>query len=227
MELNHHPSTSTLADFAFGTTSNISEFVIEAHLGACEECRNTVLSVESVGGELLMLGDPPNSLMKNNLRADGLRLCEEYDNDSDSESETLTGFSRVDGLDRGSELSNLFSTYLDCSFEALPWRKAGKNIKVCRLRSEGEGSLWMIRGAPGAKLPAHSHTGQELTLILKGSYACSSQVFSKGDLHECDEEHSHQPIIIGQEECVSLVATEGKLKFTHWAPRLLQPILGI
>ena len=161
------------------------------------------------------------------LRKEGLRICQEYENQSKDEDNASLRLSRVGDLEKGSELSDLFSTYLDCSFEALPWKKAGKNIRVCRLRSERESSLWMIRGEPGAKLPAHSHGGQELTLILKGSYACSSQIYSKGDLHESDEEGAHQPIIIGSEECVSLVATEGKLKFEHWIPRLLQPLIGI
>ena len=161
------------------------------------------------------------------LQNEGLRICEEYENGEKSKDDDPLKSSRIGGLDKGSELSDLFSTYLNCSFEALPWKTAGKNIRVCKLRSEEDNSLWMIRGEPGAKLPEHSHGGQELTLILKGSYACSSQIYSKGDLHESDEEGSHQPIIVGSEECVSLVSTEGKLKFQHWLPRLIQPIIGI
>ena len=228
MELNHHPSISTLTDFAFGTTSNISELVIKAHLAECPECRKVVKDIETLGGEMLMNGVRRAPDTKTSLQKEGLRICEEYDSSvpSDHDNEPLKS-SRTDGLDKGSGLSDVFSTYLDCSFEALPWKSAGKDINVCKLRSEGDSSLWMIRGQPGAKLPSHSHGGQELTLILKGSYACSSQIFSKGDLHECDEEGAHQPIIIGKEECVSLVATEGKIRFEHWLPRLLQPIIGI
>ena len=227
MELNHHPSMSTLADFTLGTTSSIGDLVIQAHLSACEECREAVRDMESLGGELMMQGGHVTRKIDLGLRKEGLRICQEYENQSKDEDNATLSLSRVGDLEKGSELSDLFSTYLDCSFEALPWKKAGKNIRVCKLRSEGESSLWMIRGEPGAKLPAHSHGGQELTLILKGSYACSSQIYSKGDLHESDEEGAHQPIIIGSEECVSLVATEGKLKFEHWIPRLLQPLIGI
>jgi len=227
MELNHHPSMSTLADFTLGTTSSISDLVIQAHLSACEECREAVKDMESLGGELMMQGGHVSRKIDLGLRKDGLRICQEYENQSKDEDNASLRVSRVGDLEKGNELSDLFSTYLDCSFEALPWKKAGKNIRVCKLRSESESSLWMIRGEPGAKLPAHSHDGQELTLILKGSYACSSQIYSKGDLHESDEEGAHQPIIIGNEECVSLVATEGKLKFEHWIPRLLQPLIGI
>jgi len=227
MEVNHHPSVSTLADFTFGTTTSIADLVIQAHLSTCSECRKLVEDIESVGGELMMHGGHVRPKINRALQNEGLRICEEYENGEEIKDNNPLRSSRIDGLEKGSELSDLFSTYLDCSFEALPWKTAGKNIRVCKLRSEEDNSLWMIRGEPGAKLPEHSHGGQELTLILKGSYACSSQIYSKGDLHESDEEGSHQPIIVGNEECVSLVSTEGKLKFEHWLPRLLQPIIGI
>ena len=227
MELNHHPSMSTLADFTLGTTSNIADLVIQAHLSTCKECREAVKDMESLGGELMMQGGHVIRKTDLDLRKKGLRICQEYETELRKEDNSSLRLSRVGGLEKGSELSDLFSTYLDCSFEALPWKKAGKNIRVCKLRNEKDSSLWMIRGEPGAKLPSHSHDGQELTLILKGSYACSSQIYSKGDLHESDEEGAHQPIIVGKEECVSLVATEGKLKFEHWIPRLLQPFIGI
>ena len=71
----------------------------------------------------------------------------------------------------------------------------------------------MIRVNPGSKLPSHSHVGQELGLVLKDAYACAPELFSKCDLHESDKKNTRQPIIVGEEECISIVVTEGKLKF--------------
>ena len=42
----------------------------------------------------------------------------------------------------------------------------------------------------------------------------------------CDE-NTHQPIIVGEVDCISLVATEGNLKFDNPFLRLIQPMLGI
>ena len=136
MELNHHPSMSTLADFTLGTTSSIGDLVIQAHLSACEECREAVKDMESLGGELMMQGGHVSRKIDLGLRKDGLRICQEYENQSKDEDNASLRVSRVGDLEKGSELSDLFSTYLDCSFEALPWKKAGKNIRVCKLRSE-------------------------------------------------------------------------------------------
>ena len=171
MDLNHHPSTSTLTDYTFGTTSKISELVIKAHLGACSQCRESIKSFETVGGELLMSTDSTTASPKSVLEKEALRICEEHESSCPTEDiEKDMKLSRTDGLESGSELIDLFSTYLDCSFEALPWKSAGRDVKLCRLRTDGNTSLWMIRGNPGSKLPSHSHSGQELTLVLKDIY---------------------------------------------------------
>ena len=75
MELNHHPSMSTLADFTLGTTSSISDLVIQAHLSACEECREAVKDMESLGGELMMQGGHVSRKIDLGLRKEGLRIA--------------------------------------------------------------------------------------------------------------------------------------------------------
>ena len=135
MELNHHPSVSTLADFTFGTTTNIADLVIQAHLSACSECRKIVEDLESVGGELLMHGGHVRPRIDRSLQNEGLRICEEYENGEKNKDDDPLKSSRIGGLDKGSELSDLFSTYLNCSFEALPWKTAQNRPKLTERRS--------------------------------------------------------------------------------------------
>ncbi|MEO1136951.1 MAG: transcriptional regulator, partial [Pseudomonadota bacterium] len=66
------------------------------------------------------------------------------------------------------------------------------------------------------------------TLILQGGYHVGSKGYVRGDLHGEDESCSHQPIIDDHgEACISLVADEGRLKFSNPFYRLLQPLIGI
>ena len=70
---------------------------------------------------------------------------------------------------------------LRCSFE-LSWKK----LKYQSMQT-GKREKVIVDDKRLSELNSvHSYGGQ-LTLILKGSYACSSQIYSKGDLHESDE----------------------------------------
>ena len=230
MDLNHCPSSATLADFSFGNGFSLSDIVLRAHISACSKCRQKIRDIESIGSDLLM-----SDLHRHDaepiekIEPKITEILENYDS-----SETLVNSkhdfsckSKADDFELDNSLDCLFPSYLDCSFDALPWKSAGKDIQLCKLREHGNSKLWMIKGKPGAKLPKHSHQGQELTLVLKGSYACSSNIYQPGDLHECDDENTHQPIIVGDTDCISLVATEGSLKFNNFFLRLIQPIMGI
>ena len=230
MDLNHCPSSATLADFSFGNGFSLSDIVLRAHISACRHCRQKIREIETIGSDLLM--SEIHSYIGptlNNLDVNVNKILDGYDSPTDSvdAKNDVLSKSKADDFELDNSLDCLFPSYLDCSFDALPWRSAGKDIQLCKLREDGNSRLWMVKGKPGAKLPKHSHRGQELTLVLKGSYACSSNIYQPGDLHECDDENTHQPIIVGDTDCISLVATEGDLKFDNLLLRLIQPMLGI
>ena len=230
MELNHCPSTATLADFSFGNGFSLSDIVLRAHISACSHCRQKIRDIESIGSDILMneihsqIGEP---LRSTDSRAD--EILDGYDKSTEINfsKDNFLAKSKADDFELDNSLDCLFPSYLDCSFDALPWKSVGKDIQLCKLREDGNAKLWMVKGKPGAKLPKHSHCGQELTLVLKGSYACSSNIYRPGDLHECDDENTHQPIIVGETDCISLVATEGNLKFNNFFLRLVQPLMRI
>ena len=230
MDLNHCPSSATLADFSFGNGFSLSDVVLRAHISACKQCREKIREIETIGSDLLMSEIHSHiGLPMDDIDSQIDKIVDGYDTAShslDAKSNSLSK-SKADDFELDDSLDCLFPSYLDCSFDALPWKSAGRDIQLCKLREDGNSRLWMVKGKPGAKLPKHSHRGQELTLVLKGSYACSSNIYQPGDLHECDDENTHQPIIVGDKDCISLVATEGDLKFDNLLLRLVQPMIGI
>ena len=117
--------------------------------------------------------------------------------------------------------------FLDCGISALPWRPAGRSLQVARLRAEDEQRLWLIKAAPGTVLPRHSHSGSELTLVLKGAFFSGDTIYSAGDIEDADESTDHQPVVTRDGECLCLAVTEGPLRFRRWTHRLAQGYLGI
>ena len=215
--IHHHPSDSWLLDYACGNGLSLFQEVLKAHVGVCSTCRRTVLEAEELGGELLGLAGPSDRSLE---RAPRSSKWEQSSNDD-------MQASFAENVGEIADLEQFVSTFLDKGLNALPWKTLGEGLKLCRLEKSGDTQMWMLRGQPGLVLPAHSHRGGELTLVLKGSYFCGSQIFSAGDIEEADEHLEHQPVVTKQGECICLVVTEGRLKFKQVVPRILQKFIGI
>ncbi|MEM7540543.1 MAG: ChrR family anti-sigma-E factor [Pseudomonadota bacterium] len=214
---NHCPSEAWLLDYALGNTPASFEILMNAHVGVCDKCRSDVNMFENIGGDLL--ASQHNGSVQVDM-ASTLALAETHRNGVSTESRAV---------DAGSEASfdYFVRMHLNCSIGALPWRSLGGGLKVCKLRSEDDSRLWMLRAAPGTVLPRHSHEGSELTLVLTGAYFCGSSIYGAGDIEDADETIEHQPIVTEDAECICLAATEGPLRFDSWTARLIQPLIGI
>src|SRR5690349_5694368 len=80
-------------------------------------------------------------------------------------------------------------------FEAddVPWRKRLPGFKEYATDIDGcEVSLMWIR--PGRALPAHTHAGMELILILDGAFHDERGRFGPGDISVADATIDHRPV---------------------------------
>ncbi|MGH7091683.1 MAG: cupin domain-containing protein, partial [Stellaceae bacterium] len=114
-------------------------------------------------------------------------------------------------------------------FDGIRWRTIAPGLSHCEILPRdllGDGTLRLLRIAKGKKLPRHGHTGTELTLVLKGAYSDATGQFMRGDLAETDEALVHEPISGRDEDCVCLIATEGRLKFDSAIVRIFRPFTG-
>jgi putative transcriptional regulator len=218
MSAIHHPSTAWLLDYATGNAPPLFETVIRAHVGACADCRHEIAFAENLGGELIASGSANST---GTLSAQD--ICDRYEQQDDAG----TPFSRADEVALNGGIEQFVATYLNRSVDALPWKSLGGGLKICRLAEEHGAHMWMLRGQAGTVLPEHTHGGSELTLVLKGSYFCGSDIFHAGDIEDADEDTEHQPVITRDGECICLAVTEGNLRFKKLLPRLAQPFIGI
>jgi len=85
----------------------------------------------------------------------------------------------------------------------------------------------LLRFQCGMTVPAHSHGGRELTLVLSGSLCDRDAIFQRGDIAETDEQTEHQPYAGEGQECICLAVTDAPLRFKGVFARLLQPLFGI
>ena len=94
------------------------------------------------------------------------------------------------------------------------------------LRAPGRSTLHLLRLKPGALLPRHTHRGAELTYVITGAFEDEIGHFGPGDVEETDTDITHRPVVVSQEDCIGLLATSGRLRFSSVLMRLLAPLIS-
>lgn len=217
MTISRHPDTAWLFDYANGNLSPGFDLLLSAHLAACSTCTQELQLAEQMGAELMF---------ESATRA--VRLQPEAIMDGECvDSSWMKPRARLPLTGEGADLQSLVSNYLDCGLAALPWRSAGRGLKIAKLRADRDERVLLIRAAPDTVLPRHSHEGSELTLVLKGAYFAGTTIYAAGDVEDADESVDHQPVVTREGECLCLAVTDAPLRFRSLLPRLAQGFLGI
>jgi putative transcriptional regulator len=210
MTIMQHPSNATLAAFASGTLDEARALVVATHLSLCAQCREGVRAFEHVGGELLEATEPA-AMTPGALERAMLRL---------GEPEPL----RTSLPDAGRGLPAPLSQY-----QLGAWRWIGRRVQW---RSVDVGSregvrVFMLKAAPGTRLPRHKHTGTEWTCVLEGAFRHDLGRYGPGDFDEADETVEHNPVVEEGVACICLVALQGNIQLQSWMGRLIQPLIRL
>ena len=103
--------------------------------------------------------------------------------------------------------------------------KSFKDVKVASLLpKENNEKLELIHVMPGAKIPQHTHEGNESFLVLHGSYSDEYGSYKQGSVQVRSDDHDHTPVGHVQTGCIGLAYTHGKIKFSGKFGKLLNLI---
>lgn len=216
MTINHHPDISMLMSCAAGSQPEAMAAVIAAHLAQCPACAREVGRMSRIGAALF--GDIDAAPLVSDAPIAAARATE-------AGPDAPPGAASPALADVPAHLVPLLGPSLD----DVPWQCLAPGIQHCPVPlSEGaKGDLRLIRVGPGKALPEHGHGGEELTLVLRGSYADALGVFRTGDVADLDEETEHRPVADARDGCICLVASDGKARFKGLIARLMQPLTGL
>jgi putative transcriptional regulator len=214
MTIMHHPSDTTLAAFASGTLDEARSLVVATHLSLCPQCRHAVRAFEHVGGALLE-GAEPAGMSAGALERTMMRL---------GQPEAISPTPRAAREQTSDNLPAPLSQYALGS-----WRWIGRRVqwRAVDVPSENGTRVFMLKAAPGTKLPRHKHTGMEWTCVFEGAFRHDLGRYGAGDFDEADESVEHDPVVEEGVPCICLVALQGNIKLQSWAGRLIQPFIRI
>ena len=214
MTIRHHPSDEVLAAYAGGTLDIARRLVVASHLEHCSVCRTFVRGAEEVAG-VMMEDLPPVDMSPDALARTLSRLDARHEAGGPAAVVRTRNEDDLPACLRGYDLG------------AWRWVGPGVHMRSILLPRASETRLFLLKGAPGTRLPQHSHSGTELTSILAGSYHHEAGDFLAGDFEEADENVEHRPIVGTDQHCICLVALDGRLKLSGVIGALLNPFVRL
>jgi putative transcriptional regulator len=128
-----------------------------------------------------------------------------------------------------SDVPSPLASRLGRSLDDIPWKRLAPGIwhYPIQLSKRASGDLRLIKVAPGQAIPEHGHGGEELTLMLRGSYHDEIGTFQTGDVADLDTDVEHRPVADAVTGCICLIANERKARFKGLLARLMQPFIGV
>ena len=216
MTITHHPPEDLLADFATGALDEAEHLVVAVHTSQCASCRRFVGSIEHLAAAAIEDAAPvPMS--------------------ADSFDDVMA---RIDALPKaGSRKSatpqvdqanaDLPEILKRCRFGKTRRVAPGVSLRPILLPAPGKSRAFLLSSSPGTRMLEHTHTGQELTCVLKGSFSHQGGRYGPGDFDFGDDAVDHRPIVGGEEPCLCLVAMTGDLHLHSFFGKLISPFIRL
>jgi putative transcriptional regulator len=211
--INHHPFDLTLAEYAAGKLDEGRALVVATHLSTCARCRAVARSFERMWTAAMEHSEMAP------MAADALQRALQSVSVADPKETPRVRYGTTP-----SQMPTPLSAYRLGS-----WRRIGRRIHLRHVEvPQHEGTrVFMLKAAPGTKIPAHCHVGREWTCVLQGAFSHQLGRYGAGDFDEADEDIEHHPIVDTGEECICLVALQGHIRFKGWLGQLLQSFVRI
>ncbi|MDL0432407.1 ChrR family anti-sigma-E factor [Marinobacter sp. TBZ242] len=210
----HHPDTLTLMEYSAGNLSEPHALCIRLHLDQCPHCRSRVDTLDSLGA-VMMESQPQVDVSSDMFDS----ILSRIDSEPDITEKYISAQAR-----RMSPLQKLLGDDLN----DLPWKRQLGDVSVLDISEKFPGQSEQVvlqKLAAGGKAPAHTHRGDETTIVLQGAFADQKGVFNQWDFVVLNQEDEHKPVAVGCEDCITLSVLSAPVKLTGTFTRLLNPFI--
>ena len=221
----HHLSEEILMAYAAGSLPEALSLVVASHITLCPECRAEVERYEALGGSLIDDIDPA-SVSESALSDIFARL--DHDESSGGDGVPWGGSLTPERREIADpSIPRPLRDYLDRDLDSLAWRTVIRGVEEAEINLEaGDCRTRLMRIQPGVAMPRHTHSGEEVTLVLEGGYSDAAGHFGRGDVQTADPSVDHQPVADPGEVCLCLVVSDAPLKLTGPIGRWLNPFIS-
>ncbi len=200
MTIRFHPKPEILLKYASGHLSSAYAMAVELHTKFCTGCANQVNELENIGGSLL------ESRQNSSVTSDFNDLMARIDNLEQESAKPL-------------ELGNIpadISTIMQLaktSGRKRNWKPITSKISNLSVDVGNKNfDVNLIKIKAGSTVPAHTHKGTEVTVVMDGAFKDAYGYYSAGDFLIRDSSVNHSPT--AEVDCICFAVTDAPLHYT-------------
>lgn len=190
MSPQHHPSDDVLTAYSAGALEPGFGLVVGAHVEVCAHCRSRVAAFEAASGAAL------EALPQESVDAAALSKV----------------LARLDAGAEPERAPDARPFIERLSLKRKKWVAPGVWVAGANTPHAPRNRVYLLSVAAGGLTARHEHSGAEFCTVLSGAYRDELGLFAAGDFAAAENDLNHQPVVHGDETCVCLFATEGRLK---------------
>lgn len=211
---------SLMARYVAGSLPIPARVLVESHLELSTASRGYVRELESLAGDALDSIDVAAGNMAPQRRKEMLDAVF-----ASSEAGIRIANNRREPTS-GSIFPRPLRDFVGFDVCEVPWRTRLPGFKEYDV-GDFDGchvSLFWIK--PGRSIPAHTHKGCEISLVLDGAFSDAFGRYGRGDISVADDSVDHRPVAEKDRPCIGLAVVDAPLKFTGPFSQFLRDLIG-
>jgi putative transcriptional regulator len=217
-DLDCHPTTEILKGYVQGSLPTGWSVALSAHLELCQNCKQQYQDLESDAAQYW----PHDSTDQGTQEFSDLVANIINQPQGDSSDVSVSGESPIAEIHMLDHSFTLPRILAKAANEGLVWKKLSGGINQAKLNIDTETQCEFIYMSPGSQTPMHKHQGNEITLVLDGSFSDASGTYEPADFIVRSGKDEHQPI--SEEGCLCFAVLDSPLTFTKGIARLFNPV---
>jgi len=207
--MKYHPDIELLLKYTSGQLEPSLAVAIGLHQQNCSNCQQRIRDLEAVGGDTL-------EAIPSEINQQDDAVISEFDQLFD-QVEALPVDQPAGDYDELAVAQSdipLIDQLHHQRFDELNWQRVGLKIWRATIAiNDPSYEMELLKFSPNAKIPKHTHKGNEFTLVLQGDFSDHQDRYREGEFIAQNQSHEHQPVA-GDAGCICLAITDAPLKFT-------------
>lgn len=219
--VSFHPDSKFLTDFAAGSLPLSEAVCVAAHLEFCAKCRSHVQQLSDVAAQMMVRLEPV-AVAADDDGFDSLMQRIET-GESAPQPARVVEPSRVSAA---SGMPRVVQKLARGSLQDMSWVQLGRSLRIAPVKTgckDRQTAIYDIKA--GGRMPEHEHRGEEITVLLKGSFSDAEGKYVRGDFVVRHAGERHQPTATLDTDCICLVSLAEPVKPTSIWYRLLEPFV--
>lgn len=217
-DVNFHPSAEMLENYVAGTLPAGMSVAISAHVERCDSCRQQSGELESQATLNWLQQAPEDKAGARDFSAliDSIVASEQQT----EEPESVPPVQEMHMQDRSVSLPRVLAKLAS---NGLVWNKMAGGIRQASVRLDDKTQCEFMYMNPGSQVPAHKHLGNEITLVLDGSFSDDGGTYRASDFVLRSGNSRHQPM--SEEGCLCFAVLDQPFVFTRGLARIMNPYI--